>query len=417
MIDLALLRILKYKEQFDKVERFIPMSAIDKKTKAIVADISKYFEANPEEQVLDFPAFRSLFFTVWHKGLKDEDCDFYNNLLSKMETDVPDSVRKNIINQLLELEFVTDLANVITDYQQGEEIDAVMEVKALLSKVDSQMERQNSFEYDSFLCDKFAEQDMSDSGMRWPLDVMNEIYRNILGGDQYIIAARPGKGKTSFLTFLNWSMAQQMPKNKVILWFNNESVRQRIISRQIQSALNATNKELFELQKAGKLKDAYDTAMNGKDKVRVYDIHGKNTSFIEDIVETVGIDNVGAIVIDMLDNVKFSSRTELREDQRLEQMYQWSRELGVRCNCPVFPTSQISNEGVGLLFPTENMLKDSKTGKQGACDGIIMIGSSDDPLKQTIRGLSMPKTKSKREGQFDMREEVHFDADRGRFKC
>lgn len=416
MIDLALLRILKYKEQFDKVERFIPLSAIDKKTKAIVADIGKYFEANPDEKMLDFPSFRSSFFTVWHKGLKDEDCDFYNALLTKMEDDVPDSVRKNIINQLLELEFVTDLANVVTEYQQGEEVDAVMEVKALLAKVDSQMERQSSFEYDSFLCDKFADKDMSDAGMEWPLPIMNEIYRNILGGDQYIVAARPGKGKTSFLTFLNWSMAQQMPKGKVILWFNNESVRQRIISRQIQSALNATNKELFELKQSGKLKDAYDKAMNGVE-VRVYDIHGKNTSFIEDIIDSVGRNNVGAIVIDMLDNVKFSTRSELREDQRLEQMYQWSRELGVSCDCPVFPTSQISNEGVGLLFPTENMLKDSKTGKQGACDGIIMIGASDDPLKQTIRGLSMPKTKSKREGQFDMREEVHFDADRGRFKC
>ena len=61
------------------------------------------------------------------------------------------------------------------------------------------------------------------------------------------------------------------------------------------------------------------------------------------------------------------------------------------------------------------MLKDSKTGKQGACDGIIMLGSSDDPLMQAKRGISMPKTKSKREGMSDLREEVTFDADRGRF--
>jgi hypothetical protein len=113
----------------------------------------------------------------------------------------------------------------------------------------------------------------------------------------------------------------------------------------------------------------------------VYDIHGKNNVFIEDIIESVGVHNVGAIIFDMLDNVKFPLRTDAREDQRLEQLYQWSRELGVRCDCPVFPTSQISNEGAGLLFQTENMLKDSKTGKQGACDGIIMIGSSDDDLK------------------------------------
>lgn len=355
-----------------------------------------------------------MFFTVWHKGLKDEDCDFYNTLLTKMEDDVPESVRKNIINQLLELEFVTDLANVVTDYEQGEEIDVIAEVNNLLIKVTSSVERQQKFEYAEFT-DESVGDTLNQKGYKWPLQCMNNTYRNIISGDQYIIAARPGKGKTSFLTHLNFSMAADMDDNKIILWFNNESKKERIMSRQIQSALNATNNELAQLKRDGKLQDAYKAAMGRLDRVRVYDIHGKNNVFIEDIIESVGVHNVGAIIFDMLDNVKFPLRKDAREDQRLEQLYQWSRELGVRCDCPVFPTSQVSNDGAGLLFPTENMLKDSKTGKQGACDGIVMIGSSDDPLKQQLRGLSMPKTKSKREGEFDMREEVIFDADRGRY--
>jgi replicative DNA helicase len=206
-----------------------------------------------------------------------------------------------------------------------------------------------------------------------------------------------------------------MPENKIIVWFNNESRRQRIMARQIQSALGSTNQELQELKKAGKLREKYIEAMGSPDRVRVYDVHGKNNSFIEEVLETIGADNVGIIIFDMLDNVKFPTRKDTREDQRLEQMYQWSRELGVKYNCPVFPTSQISNEGAGLMFPQEHMLKDSKTGKQGACDGIIMIGSSDDPLLQNKRGLSMPKEKSKKEGMPDMREEIVFDADRGRY--
>ena len=46
MIDLALLRIIKYRENFDKIHRYIPKSAIDKRTKAIVVDIKKYFDLN-----------------------------------------------------------------------------------------------------------------------------------------------------------------------------------------------------------------------------------------------------------------------------------------------------------------------------------------------------------------------------------
>lgn len=415
MIDLSLLRIIKYKEQFNKVHRYIPRSSMDKKTIAIADDIKKYFEQNPEEEAIDFPAFRSMFFNSFHKNLGESDIEFYNKLITRMEDDVSESIKKNIINQLLEVEFATDVANAIEEYQQGEEVDIISVVGNLHDKVKSTVERTENVEYADFE-DSTVGEESDDTGYMWPLDCMNETYRRIQGGDQYIIAARPGKGKTSFLTFLNWSMTQQMPDNKVIVWFNNESRRQRIMSRQIMSALNATNGELAKMKANDTLRDNYIKAMGNAKRVRIYDIHGKNNTYLEDILESIGLDNVGAIVIDMLDNVKFPTRRDLREDQKLEQLYQWSRELGVQYNCPVFPTSQISNEGAGLMFPTENMLKDSKTGKQGACDGIIMIGSSDDVLLQNKRGISMPKTKSKREGVADMREEITFDQDRGRFR-
>ena len=412
MIDLALLRILKYREQFEKVHRYIPRSGIDKRTKAVTDDIRKYFAMNDEEEVIDFPSFRSMFFTTWHKNLAESDCEYYNKLLTRMETDVPEQVKKNIINQLLELEFATDVANVIQDYEQGEEIDCVVTIGNLYDKVRDTMERTSAFEF-ADLDDSTVGENSDDEGLDWPLNCLNETYRKIQGGDQYIVAARPGKGKTTFLTQLNAHMAKQMPDHKVILWFNNESRRQRIMSRQIQSALVKTNGELSELKMAGTINDEYIKVMGRKDRVRVYDIHGKNNFHLEEIIESVGYDNIGAIVIDMLDNVKFPTGKDVREDQRLEQLYQWSREMGVKCDAPVFPTSQISNEGAGLMFPTENMLKDSKTGKQGACDGIIMIGSSDDPLLARKRGISMPKTKSKRAGQADCREEVLFDEDKG----
>lgn len=415
MIDLALLRIIKNREQFAKVYRYIPRSAIDKRTKAVADDIRKYFEMNQEEEAIDFPSFRSMFFTTWHKGMTDEQCDFYNKLITRMEDDVSDSIRKNIINQLLELEFATDAANVLDEYEQGEEVEVVEAVNNLITKAKDAMERTAAFEFADFEDSTIGDEN-DDEGLLWCIPQMNDHYRTILGGDQYIVAARPGKGKTTFLTHNNWSMAKQMPDNKYIIWFNNESRRQRIMSRQIQSALNKTNEELVALKSKGELQEAYKAEMGSLDRVRVYDIHGKSNYHLEEILETVGLDNVGAVVIDMLDNVKFPTRADLREDQRLEQMYQWSRELGVKYNCPTFVTSQISNEGAGLMFPSEHMLKDSKTGKQGACDGIIMIGSSDDPLLQHQRGISMPKTKSKRAGMDHMREELLLDEDKGRYK-
>lgn len=414
MIDLALLRVVKYRDQWDKVYRYIPQSAIGKRTKAIVTDIGKYFEMHETHKKIDMTVFRSLFFTTWHKNMKEADVEYYNKVLTQMESDVSEEAKKNLINQLIELEFATALANDLSLYTSGEDIEIVHEVRLKLNRVESMLERTTMFEFASF---ESMEEDetLNMKGYEWPLPVMNEHYRNILAGDSYIIAARPGKGKTTFLCQLNASMAKQMPKNKKIIWFNNESRRQRIMSRQIQSALRATNQELQLMKQNGVLEQNYIEAMGSLDRVRVYDIHGKNHVYLMEILESIGIENVGAIICDMLDNVKFPLLDGGREDQRLEQMYQWYRELGVQYQCPTFASSQISNEGVGLMFPSENMLKESKTGKQGACDGILMIGSSDDPLRAQYRGLSFPKEKHKLEGKEHMRAEVVFDADRGAY--
>lgn len=414
MIDLALLRVIKYREQFQKVHRYIPKSGIDKRTRAVAKDFGRYFEAHEDAEEIDFPAFRSLFFTSWHRNLKDADCEYYNKLITRIEEDVPESVKKSIINQLLVLEFATDLGNVLHEYEVGEEVDIVTEVDKMLKHVKDSVERSTNFEF-ADIDDTTIGTANNEDGYHWPLQIMNDHYRPAQGGDQYIVCGRPGIGKTSFLTFLNQGFAQYMSENKIIVWFNNESRRQRIMSRQIQSALKMTNKELSELKATGKLNEEYIKVMGRKDRVRVYDVHGKTNHQIEEVLEGIGIDNVGLIIFDMLDNVKFPTWRDVREDQRLEQLYQWARELGVKYNCPTIPTSQVSNEGAGLLFPTENMLKESKTGKQGACDGIIMVGKSDDPMLARTRGLSMPKTKTKREGMPDMREEILFDEDRGVF--
>lgn len=415
-IDLALLRVIKYREQYQKVERYIPEGAINKRTKLVAKDIGRYFEDNDDETVLNFHSFRSLFFTSYHRKLNEADTEFYNNVLTKMEADVPDGVKNSLINQLLELEFATDLGNVVDDYHNGEEIDIVDEVSHLTKKLDQQMVRANAFEY-ADLDDSSVEED-DDAGLLWCLPELNERYRRIQAGDQTIIAARPGLGKTTFLTCNNVAMVADMKDTDIIVWFNNESRRQRIMKRQMQSALKMTNAELGELNKQGNLHKEYLKVMGRKDRVRVYDIHGKNNLFLGDILESIikeGL-TIGAIIIDMLDNVKFPTRRELREDQRLEEMYKWFRELGVEYNCPTFPTSQVSNEGAGMLYPLQGMLKDSKTGKQGACDNILMIGWDDDTTNPNNRGISMPKTKTLRAGQQPLVADYILDGDRGIYK-
>jgi replicative DNA helicase len=411
MIDLALLRVIKYKEQFDKVYRYIPNSAIDKRTRAIAHDIKRYFELHPDEERIDIEAFRSLFFTLWHRNLKEDDCEYYNKILTQIERDEPEAIKKSLVNQLLELEFATRAGNIIEEYHQGEDIDVVPQITQLCEEVRSTLERSNNFEY-AELCEDLMVDDLSGSGLKWALPCLNDVMRPLRGGDAVIVAARPDAGKTTFLTHNLAVMATQT--SLPIIWLNNESKKERILKRSLQSALNATNSELVAKQRAGTMLDEYLSVVGSRDKFRVYDIHGWTSYQVEELLETIG--DVAVVVFDMLDNVKFpTSRSSDRTDQILEHMYQWARELSVKIDAPVLATSQVSNEGSGLQFPLEHMLKDSKTGKQGACDVILMIGKSDDPMLENSRFLSVPKNKLKIEGSETLMEEVLFDRDRGRY--
>jgi replicative DNA helicase len=234
------------------------------------------------------------------------------------------------------------------------------------------------------------------------------------------LAARPDKGKTtemaSELTFMAPQVDVVYPgEERVILWFNNEGPGRRIVQRNYQAALNCTISELIQLSETGVIKEEYLKACGGRDVIKVMDVHDFWSHEIEDIIRQY---KPAIIVFDMVDNIKFGgglSNGGQRTDQILEAMYQWARLIGVKYDSVVLATSQVSADGDGLTFPTLSMLKDSKTGKQGAADFIITMGAVNDPQYEMSRWIGMTKNKLQREGApKSCNQEVIFDPERAR---
>jgi replicative DNA helicase len=125
------------------------------------------------------------------------------------------------------------------------------------------------------------------------------------------------------------------------------------------------------------------------------------------------------VVFDMIDNIRFDGEMingGQRTDQMLEAMYQWGRDMAVRYDCPIIATSQISAEGDGLAFPTLAMLKDSKTGKQGAADAIITLGAKNEQAYEHIRFIGLTKNKLALEGRpKSPHSELVLDGPAGRY--
>lgn len=145
------------------------------------------------------------------------------------------------------------------------------------------------------------------------------------------------------------------------------------------------------------------------------DIHDFWNHEVEDIMRE---HNPAIVVFDMVDNIKFggaANNNGQRTDQLLEAMYQWARVMGVKHDCVVLATSQVSADGENMQYPLLGMLKDSKTGKQGAADAIITIGYQSDYPDARFMGTT--KNKLAREGApKSPRSEVHFDGSHGRYR-
>lgn len=411
MLDLVLLRVIKHRSKFQQIHNRIPKAALDPITLSIVEDFGTYFEKMPTAEVVDIPTLLPIF-RAKRQHFTPDQLAAYEAVLPKIQQDATEEQARGVMLQLLELRMAADVATVVTKFDEGE----IANLHAELARIETDFTVDAQIKGTDYLRHSIGElmdEENDETGLKSRLSCLQESMRGLRGGDFGIIAGRPDRGKTTYIASEITYMAPQMPEEQNILWLNNEGPGKRIIPRLYQAALGLTMSEMRQRHNAGTLVDEYIAAVGRVDRIRIVDIHGMDTYAVENIVRD---NDAGVVIYDMIDNVR-GFGDAARTDLGLERMYQWARELAVKYGHAGLATSQISNEGDGLQFPTLGMLKDSKTGKQGACDFQIMIGSSNDPNMGGLRYIGLPKNKLRREGAAgDPRATVAFKPMIARFE-
>lgn len=419
-IEITLLRVLKYRANHDKIIKSVPLDALDERTRIVLKDFTRYFREHDDIEVIQFDPFWLWFKMFAHPKLSEEGKETYNQLLKEMEQDAGDSVQARLMDQLVAMRHAQSIAKGIELYVEGGDIDLLSFVRGEVEQFENDVLRKVKTPWVQDDINDLLQDDLNDTGLKWRLKCLNESMRPLRAGDFILLTARPDVGKTTFMTDQITFMAPQLEalypgEERVILWFNNEGLGKRIVTRCYQSALNAKISDLLELQKKGTVKAEYSKAMGGRpDIIRIMDIHDFWNHEVEDVIRA---HKPGLIVFDMVDNIKFgggAANNGQRTDQLLEAMYQWARILSVKHDCPVLATSQISAEGEDMQYPLLGMLKDSKTGKQGAAEAIITVGFTS--AHPDMRYIGTTKNKLHREGgPKNPRCTVHFDGGRGRY--
>ena len=423
MFDHTLLQIMKERRRFYQLRTMLNEKSISPHTSAVLGAYDTFFKANEDCDTLPFgDGFESWFFLTKGAKLNDDGKVIWEALFKQAAKEPNEYSKGTIIKQILQADLAVKTTEVMDRYHQNEDIDPAYELGQLYNAYTMKVEGSNKLaQYVELDEDLFAE-DQNNEGLipRWPC--LQMFMRPWRGGDFIIFAARPDSGKTSAIAdnitymapqvaasnaarFIEWEADTDpdkgpAPKPKCILWLNNEGPGKRILKRVVQAAFGLPMSEIIVKQKAGTVWEEYEVIVGGdRHIIKVKDIHLWTASQVEELIKLA---NPALVVYDMIDNVSFNhgaGNGGTRTDQLLEAMYAWGRNMAVIYDHIGLATSQTSADAAEKSFPLMHMLKDSKTGKQGACDAIIIMGNKEeDPNQEATRWIGTPKNKLSIEG-------------------
>lgn len=376
--------VMSTREGYVSLKDNVRVSAFDKEVALVVKHIGKYYSKFNDHLSIDKSLFTTLFYE--NAGIKSEEQDYYNIIIQNIGREVSSEAMSGLTASLHELDLSHRLTKIVQDYEAGEEIDLLEEVTAVMHKAERQLRQgADQCEVNADL-ESIIEEMNSGTKLSWSIKPLSDAMPDMSSGDQIIFAARPGQGKTSFLLYNTARMARNIPDERCVLWLCNEGKGNKIKLGLYRSLLEADSNQLIKLggKKCAALAEQYGC---GTDKFKIMNIHGMDVYQVEKLIQK---HKPMVVVWDMLDNIK-GFQTEARTDLRLEELYKWARECAVIYDFLSLPTSQTSTDAEGLPFPTQNMLKDSKTGKQGACDGIIIMGNEAGMGKEMVRYFHLAK--------------------------
>ena len=420
---MTLLRLCTERDRFQRLVPEVPSDGLDESTVTVLNALRAYYKEFPDTKYLPIDIFKAWANEFKLKSLADDKRSLVNLFIDRMGEPVPKEAEQGMIERLLSLEYATSVLTKVIKWNDGGEFDLLDSVSQLGEGIAVRMDRKARLPLVHESPEDLMKMDEDQTGITFRLSALRSSFRPMRGGDFGIYAMRPDAGKTTFLSSESSFWLPQLDKvwpgeNRTGIWLNNEGPGKRIKQRWYQSALGATIPEMVEWAKDKSLSRRIQDALDGMglDRMLFYDIHDFTSGEVEAIIKQ---SNPGFVIFDMIDNIRFSgdlTNGGQRTDQILEAMYAQARNWCVRYDCIGVAASQISADGDGMQYPTQSMLKDSKTGKQGACDFIIMGGKLNDPAMESFRYIGAPKNKLHRPGgKKDPRAEVSFDAERARF--
>lgn len=398
-MDSLILHVLRDKRRYSTLLHAVPKEMLAGETQTMLAWYSAYWVAYPDAQRIELDALLALI-KLRSGTASAEQVAITLHIASSLANEPDASLMDGVVNQLTELDLAGRAGALISRYNSGDEVDLSFELQAMCMETRRGQQAGGVSTWADRPIHEYLEADSDTGGLQWSM--FPQLAQNLKGlrpGDNVGIAAPTDKGKTSLLCLTAIAMqaqAKEIYPGRPLLYLVNEGTAERITPRMYQTATGMSRDEMYAASNAGLLIPKYEKIVGPVGSIRIKNIHGKNMSQVEQIIQH---HNPHTVITDMTGRIKaVSNRGGGANDiNQLEEVWNGMREMAVIHNFGHIGTIQVSAEGFEQIYPPISAMQNSKTGIQTTLDLIIMMGAiSTHP---NLRGLHTPKNKLARSGK------------------
>lgn len=411
-MDLQILAALAERSRFRNLRAMVPDQMINPDTAVMLQWYNAYFEAFPDQKVIDHDQLTSLI-GLRSKNASPEAKATTLHLVAQLRKGVPPDVVAGIVSQLYELDFVGQAGAILARYEDGQQVEPSYDLQMLSSKIRRAISDSGKASWaDGDILD-YLNADKDEGGLQWTsFKTLQHGLKGLTKGKNVALAAPTDKGKTSALCRIGVDFQRQakiLYPGQPLLYLVNEGTAESIKNRLYGTVAGVERDELYAMARAGTLQKMYNEQMGGADMIRPVNIHGKSMSQISRIIEQ---HEPHTVISDMTGRIRATSNKSGggNDINQLEEVWNDMRELAVIQDFAHMGTVQVSAEGFDMLFPPVSAMQNSKTGIQTTLDLIIMLGAKISPDAANLRGISTPKNKMARSGYKSLNMfQVHFE--------
>ena len=209
-MDLIVVKAMCTQKGWNRLREQIPKSMLAPDTSNLLDWVGLYWNTYPEHQEVQWDAMQSML-NLRAGHLSREERVIMDELMREVQAVPQDSV-VGIVQTLNELAYSGEVAALTQRYQDGEEVDYLLEMKHLQRKYgDGAAVHESLLEWESGSVDEILAATDESGGLK--LGVFEQLASNIRGlrgGDCIAVAAPVDSGKTSLLAAIAVDFAEQM---------------------------------------------------------------------------------------------------------------------------------------------------------------------------------------------------------------